>query len=283
MQNLKGKVAVITGAASGIGRALANAFASEGAKLVLADVDEPALARAGAELRAGAADVVYKRTDVSQNADVAALARFTLDSFGAVHVLCNNAGVGTGGVTWQNTLKDWEWVLGVNLWGVIHGIRNFVPIMLQQGDQCHVVNTASGAGLHTRPWLGMYCASKHAVVALSECLYQELKLTGANINVSVLCPAVVNTRIGESERNRPAGLQNDGESGLPTQQMQAMEQAFRSLLATGIAPQEVAAEVLRAIHNERFYITTSEDTKARVQGRSRDIVEGINPRLQTLA
>src|SRR3990170_1586586 len=165
MKEFRDRVAVVTGAASGIGRAMAERFAAEGMKVVLADVEEEALARAESELKAKGAAVAARRTGVSRG-------------------------------------EDWEWVLGVNLWGVIHGVRVFVPIMLRQGDDCHIVNTASGAGLHTRPWLAMYCASKHAVVALSESLHHELALTGSRVKVSVLCPAVVNTRIGESERNR---------------------------------------------------------------------------------
>lgn len=283
MKDLKGKVAVVTGGASGIGRAMAERFAAEGMKVVLADIEEGALTRAESEMRAKGATVASKRTDVSRGEDVEALAGFTIDTFGAVHVVCNNAGVGVGGVTWQQTVKDWQWVLGVNLWGVIHGIRAFVPIMLQQGDECHVVNTASGAGLHTRPWLAMYCASKHAVVALSESLYHELSLTGSKIKVSVLCPAVVNTRIGESERNRPDALRDAGGTGVPGQQMQAMEQAFRALLATGLPPEQVAGAVVDAIRDERFYIITHEETKGRVSARLNDIIGGRNPTLPPLA
>ena len=279
MKDLKGKVAVVTGGASGIGRAMAERFAAEGMKVVLADIEEGALARAESEMLAAGATVASKRTDVSQGEDVEALARFTVDTFGAVHVLCNNAGVGVGGNTWQQTEADWEWVLGVNLWGVIHGIRAFVPIMLEQGDECHVVNTASGAGLHTRPWVAMYCASKHAVVALSECLHHELSLTGSKVKVSVLCPAVVNTRIGESERNRPDVLRNAADAGVPGQQMQAMEQAFRALLATGLPPEQVAGTVVDAIKAERFYIITHEETKGRVRSRMQDILEDRSPTL----
>jgi NAD(P)-dependent dehydrogenase (short-subunit alcohol dehydrogenase family) len=283
VKDLKSKVAVVTGGASGIGRAMAERFAAEGMKVVLADIEEGALTRAESEMRAKGATVASKRTDVSRGEDVEALAGFTIDTFGAVHVVCNNAGVGVGGVTWQQTVKDWEWVLGVNLWGVIHGIRAFVPIMLQQGDECHVVNTASRAGLLTRPWLAMYCASKHAVVALSESLYHELSLTGSKVKVSVLCPAVVNTRIGESERNRPDDLSNAGGAGVPAQQMQAMEQAFRALLATGLPPEQVAGAVVDAIRDERFYIITHEETKGRVSARLNDIIGGRNPTLQPLA
>ena len=283
MKELKGKVAVVTGAASGIGRAMAGRFAAEGMKVVLADLEEDALKRTERELKAAGAAVTAKRTDVSRSEDVEALARFTVDTFGAVHVLCNNAGVGVGGVTWQNTLKDWEWVLGVNLWGVIHGIRAFVPVMLEQGDECHVVNTASGSGLHTRPWLAMYCASKHAVVALSESLYHELALTGSKVKVSVLCPAVVNTRIGESERNRPVDARNEEAAGVPSQQMQVMEQAFRALLAKGLPAEEVAEHVVEAVREERFYILTHEETKGRVRLRMEDILDARNPTLRPVA
>jgi len=283
MKELKGKVAVVTGGASGIGRAMAERFAAEGMKVVLADIEEGALAAAESEMRAAGATVASKRTDVSRGEDVDALARFAVDTFRAVHVVCNNAGVAVGGVTWQQTVKDWEWLLGVNLWGVIHGIRTFVPIMLQQGDECHVVNTASRAGLITRPWLAMYCASKHAVVALSESLHHELSLTGSKVKVSVLCPAVVNTRIGESQRNRPDALRDAAGAGVPVQQMQAMEQAFRATLAAGQAPEEVAAAVVDAIKNERFYILTHEQMKDQVSTRLGDIIGGRNPTLQNLA
>ncbi len=282
MKQLSGKIAVVTGAASGIGRALAERFATEGMKVVLADVDEEALRRTESELRESGATVTAQRTDVSRSEDVEELAKLTVDTFGAVHVLCNNAGVAIGGMTWQHTLKDWEWVLGVNLWGVIHGVRAFVPVMLEQGDECHVVNTASGAGLHTRPRLAMYCASKHAVVALSESLYHELALTGSRVKVSVLCPTVVNTRIAESERNRPEDLHNEDAAGVPSEQTQLMEQAFRALLAAGLSAEEVAEHVVNAIREERFYIITQEETKGRVRVRMEDILEARNPTMQPL-
>ena len=278
MKDFSGKVAVVTGGASGIGRAMAERFAAEGMKVVLADIEQGALDRAESEMRGGGAAVAVKRTDVSRGEDVDALANFAVEAFGAVHIVCNNAGVGLGGTSWQMTVKDWEWMLGVNLWGVIHGIRTFVPIMIAQGDDCHVVNTASGAGLHSRPFLGMYAATKHAVVALSEAMYHELKLTGTRVGVSVLCPAVVNTRIGESERNRPQVLSNAGEAANPAQ-MAAMEQAFRAALAAGLPPAEVAAAVLDAIREERFYILTHEETKTRMRAKLEDIIEGRNPRM----
>jgi NAD(P)-dependent dehydrogenase (short-subunit alcohol dehydrogenase family) len=283
VKQLRDKVAVVTGAASGIGRAMAERFAAEGMKVVLADVDEEEMRRTEREMNSAGATVAAKRTNVSKSGDVEDLAKFAVDTFEAVHVLCNNAGVGIGGVTWQNTVSDWEWVLGVNLWGVIHGVRSFVPIMLEQGDECHIVNTASGAGLHTRPWLAMYCASKHAVVALSESLHHELSLTGSRVKVSVLCPAVVNTRIGESERNRPEDLHNEDATGVPSQQMEAMEQAFRALLATGLPAEEVAEHVVKAVRDERFYIITHEETKGRVSARMEDILQARNPTLLPVA
>ncbi len=279
MKEFNDKVAVVTGAASGIGRALAERFAAEHMKVVLADVEEETLAKVEAEMKADGANVLAVPTDVSRAGDVEALAQRAFGAFGAVHVLCNNAGVAVGGVSWQQTVKDWEWILGVNLWGVIHGIRAFVPAMLDQDTEGHIVNTASGAGLHTRPWLSMYCATKHAVVALSESLHHELALTGAKLKVSVLCPAVVNTRIGESERNRPAELRDVGASQAGSPQMEVMEQAFRQLLATGLSPEQVAEAVFQAVRDESFYIVTHPETKDRVRARMTDIEEGRNPTL----
>jgi NAD(P)-dependent dehydrogenase (short-subunit alcohol dehydrogenase family) len=266
MKDLSGKVAVVTGAASGIGLAMAERFAAERMRVVLADIEADAVRKTASRMRAGGHDVSAIRIDVSNAVEVQELADFAQNTYGAVHIVCNNAGVGIGGALWEHTVKDWEWLLGVNLWGVIHGIRTFVPVMLRQGDECHIVNTASAAGLDARPWLGMYSASKYAVVAISEALQQELAMTGARIGVSVLCPAIVNTRIGEAERNRPAALSNGSEAYVPPQ-AQAFGEAFRAMLASGIPPQEVASAVVDAIHDDRLYILTNVETETRLRGR----------------
>jgi NAD(P)-dependent dehydrogenase (short-subunit alcohol dehydrogenase family) len=280
MKEFKDKIAVVTGGASGIGRAMAERFAAEGMKVVLADIEQGALDSAESEMKAKGASVLAVRTDVSKAEDVEALAQKTIDAFGAVHVVCNNAGVGGGGVSWQQTAKDWEWFLGVNLWGVIHGIRVFVPIMLQQGTEGHIVNTASGAGLHARPWMATYCVTKRAVVALSESLHYDLAVSGAKVKVSVLCPATVNTRIMDADRNRPAGLRNDPGEEARSAQLEAIEQGFRQLLATGMSPEQVADHVFNAIRDEKFYIITHPETKDRVRARMEDILEERNPSLQ---
>lgn len=266
MKELSGKVAVVTGAASGIGLAMAERFGAEGMRVVLADIEADALRKIASQMRADGHDVSSIRVDVSNAAEIQELADFTLNKYGEVHIICNNAGVGMGGALWEHTVKDWEWLLGVNLWGVIHGIRTFVPIMMRQATECHIVNTASAAGLDARPWLGMYSASKYAVVAISEALRQELAMTGARIGVSVLCPAVVNTRIGAAERNRPAALSNESGAEVPPQ-AQAFGEAFRAMLASGIAPRDVADAIIDAIHNDRLYIFTNAETEARLRGR----------------
>lgn len=266
MKDLSGKVAVVTGAASGIGLAMAERFAAEGMRVVLADIEAGALTQAASRMLDAGHDVSALRIDVSKADEVQELADFALRKYGAVHVLCNNAGVGIGGALWQHTVKDWEWLLGVNLWGVVHGIRTFVPIMISQGDECHIVNTASAAGLDARPWLGMYSASKSAVVALSEALQQELAMIGAKVGVSVLCPAIVNTRIGDADRNRPVGLQNDGDAE-PPPQAQAFGEAFRAMLASGISPKAVADCVVDAVRSDRLYVFTNAETEARVRAR----------------
>jgi NAD(P)-dependent dehydrogenase (short-subunit alcohol dehydrogenase family) len=277
MKEFRDRVAVITGAASGIGRGLAEHCVREGMKVVLADIDETALAQTERELKGAGADVVVVRTDVSRSGDVNALAQRTLDTFGAVHLLFNNAGVGAGTTVWESTLEDWQWVMGVNLWGVIYGVRTFVPLMLKQGDECHIVNTASLAGLISGPALGVYKVTKHGVVSLSETLYCELAMTGSKIGVSVLCPAGVKTRIMDSERNRPVELQNASASESVHPAVAQTEELLRQLTETGLSPSQVAVAVFDAIRDERFYILTHADSKPLMQKRMDDILQERNP------
>jgi NAD(P)-dependent dehydrogenase (short-subunit alcohol dehydrogenase family) len=276
MQDLKDKVAVITGAASGIGRAIADGCAREGMKVVLADIEREPLARAERELRDGGATVTAVQTDVSRACDVEALARKTLDSFNAVHLLCNNAGVGPLHPILGSTAADWEWIMGVNLWSVIHGVRVFLPIMMEQDTECHIVNTASRAGLICGPTLGIYRVTKHGVVALSETLYHELMEKGAKIMVSVLCPSFVNTRILDAERNRPLELRNLS-GGMDVSEKEALEEKIREGLEKAIPPAPVADLVLDAVRQRKFYIFPHPELKELVRLRMEDILLERNP------
>ncbi len=281
MREFKNKVAVITGAASGIGRGIAERCAQEGMRIVLADIEEKALNQTEKEMKAAGASVLAVPSDVSKASDVEALAHKTLNAFGAVHLLCNNAGVGVGGCVWECTVEDWKWVMGVNLWGVIHGIRVFVPIMLEQDTECHIVNTASGSGLISSPHLGIYKVTKQGVVSLSETLYHELAQRGAKIKVSVLCPGWVNTQIMEAERNRPAELQHDPDDEVRIRmspEYQEVEETVRAAVQTGMPCHQVADCVLNAIREEKFYILTDPDfVKLMVQLRLDDILQERNP------
>ena len=277
MDQLVGKVAVVTGAASGIGRAMAERFAAEQMKVVLADVEVDALRHAEKELQDTGAEVLAVPTDVSDGDAVDALARATVDAFGAAHIVCNNAGVGGGGPMQHLSTADWQWVLGVNLWGVIHGIRAFLPILLEQ-DEAHVVNTASMAGMTAGPFMGPYNASKFAVVAISETLFKEMAAQGGKVGVSVLCPGWVNTNIGDSERNRPADLRTTetwnatAESAAP-----GMRDMLRQMLATGMPPAEVADRVFDAVRRRRFYILTHPEMKPAIESRMQAILDEGDP------
>lgn len=268
MQDLHGKVAVVTGGASGIGNALARRFASEGARVVIGDVEAAALERAVSELRASGASVEGVVTDVSDPAQMQALGDAAVAAFGGVHVFCNNAGVGGGGLSWEMPLSTWEWVIGVNLWGVIHGVRTFVPLLMQQSE-AYIVNTASVAGLVAAPFMGPYNASKHAVVAISETLHHELAMSAPQVKVSVLCPGWVNTKIADSARNRPEHL---NEGAAPDADAAAL---LRGFLEQGMAPDDVAAKVLDAMREERFWILTHDE-------EGDFWVDGVNRRLRSL-
>lgn len=243
------RVAVVTGGGSGIGAAMATAFAARGATLVLADVDPAALAQTAATLEAAGATVLAVPTDVGDRAQVDALAAAAVERFGAVHVVCNNAGIAVAGPLADATAADWEYTMRVNFWGVVHGVSAFVPRLIAQGQGGHVVNTASMAGLVGMEWLGVYCASKFAVVGLTEALQRELRPHG--IGVSVLCPMIVQTAItANSIRNRPAALRNPGTQDL-------MPEADAPPLAGGIIPvDEVSRRVVRAIDRGDFYVLT---------------------------
>jgi NAD(P)-dependent dehydrogenase (short-subunit alcohol dehydrogenase family) len=271
MKDLKGKVAVITGAASGFGRELAILCAGEGMKLVLADIDERNLPGTVALLPAGAQSISVK-CDVSKAESVEALARRAYEQFGAAHLLFNNAGVSPVGPTWSATLADWHWTLGVNLMGVVHGIHYFVPRMLEQKDECHVVNTASVAGLLSVPASAPYCVSKHGVVTLSEVLHHDLQLFKANIGVSVLCPAFVNTGIKDSERNRPAELGDTNPLAKP------FAAQMRKAIESGkLSAADVARMTIDAVKANRFYILTHPKIKLSIEARMKDILEERQP------
>ena len=274
IEDLAGKVAVVTGAASGIGRATATAFAGQGMQVVLADIEKDALEATASDLRALGYKVLPVVVDVSDGESVEALAAETIHEFGAVHVVHLNAGVAAGGPIWTLSEKDWAWVLGVNLWGVIHGIRSFVPRMISGGEPGHIVNTASMAGLTSSAMMGAYNVSKHGVVTMSETLLRDLSMMGSKIGVSVLCPGWVNTGIGESGRNRPDELRNaDGPNLLEG----GAASPLKAVLENGLQPDEVAAMVLDAVQTDRFYILTHPEWTSMIEQRMTDVVEGRNP------
>ena len=273
MQDLEGRVAVVTGGASGIGRGMAEAFLAAGMKVVVADVEAAALDTAVPELKKQG-EVAGVVCDVSKPESVEALAQESLDHFGAVHVLCNNAGVaGSAGLPmWELPLDEWEWVLGVNLMGIVHGIRSFVPIMISQGQGGHVVNTSSMAGL--MPSGGVYGVSKHAAVAISESLFGQLATVSPRIGVSVLCPGWVNTNILNSDRNRPETPRPA--PGPEAPQVEALRQTVAGLIEKGLDPREVGDVVVKAIRDGRFYVLTHPWQKL-VERRMQNILEDKDP------
>ena len=278
MNTFRGRVAVVTGAASGIGLALTERFVAEGMKVVMADIEAGPLATASERLRRDGATVLPIRVDVSQPGDVERLADEAYRAFGAAHVVCNNAGVAVIGAVHEHTLADWQWVINVNLWGVIHGVRVFLPRMLAGGDEGHVVNTASMAGLTTAPFMSVYDVTKHGVVALSESMYKELALSGAPIGVSVVCPGLIETNIMRSSRNRPESLAEEGKAGPPAQ---AFAQSLSDRLAGGYPPSEVANQVVAGIQEARFYIVPAQpDVKSAIGIRVNDLLELRNPTLR---
>lgn len=273
-----GRVAVVTGAASGIGFAMSERFAREGMRVVMADIEEPALAEAAEVLIGRGAQVLPVPTDVASSEQVDALRDRALEAFGAVHVLCSNAGVtGLGRSLWEMSRSDWDWVLGVNLWGVINGIRSFVPVLREQ-DAAHIVNTASVAGL-VAGTLGPYSVTKHAVVALSEALYVQLLQYGAHVGVSVLCPGWVKTQILNSDRNRPAELEPPPE---PDPAWAAARELARQMVESGIEPVEVAIQVVDAIRAGRFYVLTHPEMNDAIRRRTENVLAGGPPSLSPL-
>lgn len=278
MQDFAGKVAVITGAASGIGKALTEKCIAEGMHVVMADIEEAVLDKVATELQATTNNSVLPIvTNVAIEAELRKVLGETMELHGAVHLLFNNAGVGGGGNSWTATQKDWEWVFGVNLWSVIYGLRVFVPQMLSQGEPCHIVNTASVAGLIGGSTNAPYSVTKHGVVALTENLLVDLKAEGAQIGCSVLCPGFVNTNIFDSSRNRPAELANEEEPPAPTAEDEQRFAMFQEILRQGMQPPEIAEIVFDAIRADRLYILTHDHFDEMIRARAENMINGTNP------
>lgn len=277
MRDLQGKVAVVTGAASGIGLALARRFAADGMHLVLADIERPALEAAAEELQATGVEVLAVPTDTSVADQVEALAAATLSHFGAVHVVCNNAGVGSRGLTFADLpLRDFEWVIGVNLWGVIHGIRAFLPHLRLQ-DEGHIVNTASVSGLYHLPRMAPYNATKAAVVALSETLKFELQDEGSHVGVSVLCPSWVRTNISTAVRNLPERLAYQLSTEQAAEMAEYKGKRKQQLTDEALDAEDVATQVRDAVLEDRFYVITHPDSVDNMRDRFERILDGSNP------
>ncbi|WP_198969082.1 SDR family oxidoreductase [Xylophilus sp. ASV27] len=279
IQDFNGKTAVLTGAGSGFGLECARIGARRGMNLVLVDVQQDALDAAAAEMQAAGATVLTRKVDVSSAAQMEALAAQVQERFGAPHFVFNNAGVGAGGLVWENSVQDWEWVLGVNLWGVVHGVRLFTPMMLDAARQDpswrgHIVNTASMAGLLAPPNMGIYNVSKHAVVSLTETLYQDLRLVSEQVSASLLCPYFVPTGINQSQRNRPGALA----SAKPTRsQLIGQAMSDKAVGSGKITAAQVAQKVFDAVAADQFYIFSHPQALGPVQTRLEDVVQARNP------
>ncbi len=279
--DFKGKTAVLTGAGSGFGLECARIGAKLGMNLVLVDVQQDALDKAEAEISATGAQVLARKVDVSNAAQMEALAAAVKERFGAPHFVFNNAGVGAGGLVWENSVKDWEWVLGVNVWGVVHGVRLFTPMMLEAAAkdpayQGHIVNTASMAGLLNPPNMGIYNVSKHAVVSLTETLYQDLALVSDQIGASVLTPFFVPTGINHSERNRPQAMA-DANAKLTKSQLIGQAMSDKAVGSGKVTAADVAQKVFDAIAANQFYIYSHPKAINSVQTRLEDIMQARNP------
>jgi NAD(P)-dependent dehydrogenase (short-subunit alcohol dehydrogenase family) len=273
--DVEGKTVLITGAGRGIGRALADRFVAAGMKLAIADIEDGPLEAAARELKAAGAEVLSCRVDVGNGAAMDDFARKVLDTFGAVHVVCNNAGVGSGGRMWELGQAEWEFAMGPNLWGVIHGVRVFCPHLVEQ-DEGHIVNTASMAGLINVSGLGAYNVTKGAVVSLSETLYADLEAVGSNVSASVLCPGFVNTKIWDADRHRTGDQANAERQGTPEEREMA-EKMIRSVMEQAKPAAEVADEVHDAILEKRFYVLTHASAKTEFEARAQRLLNDENP------
>ena len=284
METMKNRVAVVTGAASGIGKALSLAFADEGSSVVLADVEDEALAAAKTEVEALGVTALAVKTDVTEEESVADLCSATLEAFGEVHILCNNAGVGGGGLIKNQQLVDWKWVIDVSLWGVINGLHHFLPHLIEAEDS-HVVSTASVAGLMAVPGLAPYNAAKYGVVAIMETLHHEMmRDEEANLGVSVLCPGVVRTNIATAQRNRPEHLRRQkGESGSNAakapEEARKRNSAIAAALENGMEPSDVASQVVNAIYDRRFWVLSHPELLGEINHRNQELAALKNPTL----
>ncbi|MDE0134292.1 MAG: SDR family NAD(P)-dependent oxidoreductase [Acidimicrobiaceae bacterium] len=287
METMTGRVAVVTGAASGIGKALALGFAGEGANVVLADIEEEPLRAAEAEVAGHGVEALGVITDVTDADSVGALAQATIDRFGAVHMVCNNAGVGGGGLIRNQQLVDWKWVVDVCLWGVIHGVHHFLPHLIE-AEESHIMSTASVAGLMSVPGLGPYNAAKYGVVAIMETLHLEMQRDrNADVGVSVLCPGVVRTNIATAQRNRPTELRRErrprpeGEAPSETADARRRNANIAAALERGMDPAQVAAKVIEAMYERRFWVLSHPELLADVNHRNQQLADLENPTIYT--